>query len=232
VVKESLRRLCIWKNYGEQDGVGEIWWNYIGEFMERCNSPDYFMNEDCVNDCYKHSGVDSDKINTCMRDSGGLTNDSANALLDLEINAQNERGVVVLPTAFVNTAAMRGQLSSGTVFHAICAGYAEGTRPDVCDKCSSCADAPGCVATGFCSAASPSSSSSKSVSTHTFASSMLFMMFVFGGVGIWHYKKTREDMREQVRGILAEYMPLEDQEMDGTSPMDFARRGAATSLIS
>ena len=45
-----------------------------------------------------------------------------------------------------------------------------------------------------------------------------------------HYKKTKEDMREQVRGILAEYMPLEDQE-DGTSPMDFARRGGTQSLI-
>jgi hypothetical protein len=38
-------------------------------------------------------------------------------------------------------------------------------------------------------------------------------------------------MREQVRGILAEYMPLEDQD-DGTSPMDFARRGGSASLIS
>ena len=66
--------------------------------------------------------------------------------------------------------------------------------------------------------------------------SMLFVVCVFGGLGAWHYKKTREDMREQVRGILAEYMPLEDQEndhgmMSQGSPMNFAMGGQKTSLI-
>jgi hypothetical protein len=229
VVKESLRRLCIWKHYGEQDGVGEVWWNYVEEFMERCNTPDYFMNEDCVVDCYKHSGVDNDKINRCMTDSGGLENDAPNAFLDLEIAAQTERGVVVLPTAFVNTAAIRGQLSAHTMFSAICAGYAEGTRPGVCDQCSTCGDPALCVTKGVCARIGPPSTG---VSTHTFAVSMLLVIAIFGGVGYWHYNKTRDDMREQVRGILAEYMPLEDQDQNGRSPMDFARGGGTTSLIS
>lgn len=232
VVKESLRRLCIWKHYGEQNGIGEAWWNYVGEFLNRCNSPDYFMNEDCVKDCYKHAKVDADKINRCMIDSGGLEKDAPNAFLDLEIAAQTERGVVVLPTAFVNTAAIRGQLSSATVFHAVCAGFAEGTRPSVCDKCANCGDPVKCVTKGVCTAGKYSGNSSGSVSTHTFATSMLMVIALFTGVGYWHYQKTREDMREQVRGILAEYMPLEDQEDGGRSPMDFARGGGTTSLIS
>ena len=62
------------------------------------------------------------------------------------------------------------------------------------------------------------------------------MMFVIGGfsaLGVWHYKKMKDDMREQVRGILAEYMPLEDQDaMNGSSPMDFAQGGQTSSLIS
>ena len=74
--------------------------------------------------------------------------------------------------------------------------------------------------------------SSGGVSTHTFAVSMMFVIALFSGLGFWHYKKTREDMRDQVRGILAEYMPLEDQEADAGSPMDFARRGGSASLIS
>jgi hypothetical protein len=230
VVKESLRRLCIWKHYGEQDGVGDVWWSYVAEFMERCNSPDYFMNEDCVKDCYKHAGVNADKINRCMIDSGGLENDAPNAFLDLEIAAQTERGVVVLPTAFVNTAAIRGQLSSNTVFHAICAGYAEGTKPSICDKCATCSDPVTCVSKGVCT--SKGSPATTSVSAHTFAFSMFFVIALFGGAGYWHYNKTREDMREQVRGILAEYMPLEDQEAEvGQSPMDFARKGGTMSLI-
>lgn len=54
----------------------------------------------------------------------------------------------------------------------------------------------------------------------------IFVMAVaFAGVGYWHYNKTRDDMREQVRGILAEYMPLEDQDDGpGNSPMEFAMR--------
>merc|ERR1712032_1333831 len=37
VVTESLRRICIWKNYGESDGVGKEWWDYVNEFMFRCD---------------------------------------------------------------------------------------------------------------------------------------------------------------------------------------------------
>jgi hypothetical protein len=228
VVKESLRRLCIWKHYGESDGVGLVWWNYIEEFLARCSSPDYFMNEDCVSDCYKHSGVEADKINRCMIDSGGLENDAPNAFLDLEIASQTERGVVVLPTAFVNTAAIRGQLSSNSIFHAICAGYADGTVPAICEQCSSCADPTACVTDGKCSGNYGGGGGSGTVSAHTFATSMLMVIAVFGGVGYWQYNKTREDMREQVRGILAEYMPLEDQEGDMANPMAFAKMGGAT----
>jgi hypothetical protein len=226
VVKESLRRLCIWKHYGEQDGIGTPWWKYVEEFYARCSSPDYFMNEDCVDDCYKHSGVDGDKVNRCMADSGGLERDATNALLDLEIAAQTERGVVVLPTAFVNTAAIRGQLSSNSIFHAICAGYASGTTPKICQQCSSCSDPTSCVTSGGKCTGSYGGSGSPpgTVSTGTFGFSMFMVIAAFGGVGYWHYNKTRENMREQVRGILAEYMPLEDQ--DGgeiSSPMNFAQ---------
>jgi hypothetical protein len=62
------------------------------------------------------------------------------------------------------------------------------------------------------------------------------MAFAFAGVGYWHYNKTRDDMREQVRGILAEYMPLEDQDGGGGgdgggNPMEFAMRGGNTPLF-
>jgi len=230
VVKESLRRLCIWAHYGEDDGIGEAWWKYVTEFMDRCDSPDYFMNEDCVKDCYNHAGIDGGKIDRCMKDSGGLEDDKPNQRLENEIAAQSERGVVVLPTAFVNTAAMRGQLSSATVFHAVCAGYAEGTTPAICEKCSTCADPIACVTKGTCKGGT-SPAEDGTVSKNTFASSMLFVIALFSGVGYWHYNKTREDMREQVRGILAEYMPLEDQDESGDA-MAFARGGGTTSLIS
>jgi hypothetical protein len=237
VVKESLRRLCIWKTYGDQDGIGEKWWTYVEQFLERCATSDYFKNEDCIRDCYKHSGVDEETINYCMENSGGLTADRVNSFLEVEIAAQQERGVVVLPTAFVNTAAIRGKLSVSTIFSAICAGYADGTRPLVCDQCASCGDPVACVTSKSrtcAGSASSNSGSSSGVSYHFFVMTLFFISGGFVGLLLWNHKKTKEDMRDQVRGILAEYMPLEDQEADtpGVSPMDFARRGGTVSLIS
>ena len=228
VVKESLRRICIWKHYGEADGVGKEWWDYVNEFVKRCGNEDYFANEDCVKDVYKHSKIDGDRIGRCMKDSGGLESDVSNAFLDNELSAQKRRGVVVLPTAFVNTVALRGALTSSMVFSAICAGYMDGTEPKICKQCAKCPNEMECVQSGGkCSGGS----SSGSVSTNTFFSSLLFVSAAFASIGFLHWKKTRDDMRSQVRGILAEYMPLEDN-MDGGSPMDFAQRGGTSSLIS
>lgn len=236
VVRESLRRLCIWGQYGSTDGIGEVWWDYIAEFTERCSSPEYFANQDCVKDAYKHAKVDGDRIEQCMLDSGGVDADKSNSKLDGEISSQTQRGVVVIPTAFVNTAAIRGALNPSNVFAAICAGFEEGTTPDICVKCGRCPNAVQCVETGYCSAGGTATATTSGVSTHTFAFSMFFVIALFSGLGAWHYKKTREDMRDQVRGILAEYMPLEDQEGHGGggvgNPMDFARGGNAASLIS
>lgn len=236
VVRESLRRLCIWNHYGAEDGVGSVWWDYVAQFMERCSAADYFANEDCVKDAYKHAKVDGALVDSCMADSGGLEKNQKNNLLDNEIAAQASRGVVVVPTAFVNTAAIRGSLTVSNVFSAICAGYVQGSVPSICTQCSQCADVVDCIKSKGACSAHRGDAAKGSVSKHTFFTSMLFVIAVFGGLGAWHYKKTKEDMRDQVRGILAEYMPLEDQDSDyngGTgSPMRFAMQGGKTSLIS
>jgi len=233
VVRESLRRMCIWKHYGEDDGVGEVWWNYVEQFMDRCNNADFFMNEDCAKDCYKHAKVDGKKIEECMSDSGGLES-GGNELLDEELDERDKKGVVIMPTTFVNTAAMRGQLSAKTLFTAICAGYAEGTTPLICDQCSGCSDTVECVTNGGrCASGVHASATKGQVSHQTFGFTILVMSVAFAGVGYWHYNKTRDDMRDQVRGILAEYMPLEDQdEANGGNPMEFAMRGGQTPLFS
>jgi len=232
VVKESLRRICIWKHYGESDGIGREWWDYNAEFMHRCDTPDYFANDDCIKDVYKHSNVDGNVIDRCMRDSGGLEADATNSFLEMALGNQASRGVVVLPTAFVNTVALRGALTVNSVFNAICAGFLDGTEPKICKQCYGCHDQTSCIENGRCSSGGAGGGG---VSTHTFVLSLFVVSAAFGAAAFWHWKKTREDMRDQVRGILAEYMPLEDQgdgEMANGSPMDFARRGASKGLIS
>lgn len=230
VVTESLRRICIWKQYGEVDGIGVEWWDYVAEFMHRCDTPDFFANPDCIKDAYKHSNIDEGMVDRCMRDSGGLEKDAPNAFLDLEISAQTQRGVVVLPTAFVNTAAIRGSLSVASIFDAICAGFLDGTEPAICNTCVTCPDQTGCIRDKKC--AHTSSGGGGGIAPHTFFATIFVLCGMFGAAGFYHWKKTKDEMRDQVRGILAEYMPLEDNENDAGSPMDFARRGGSTSLIS
>jgi len=234
VVNESLRRICVWKYYGQEDGLGEKYWDYITEFLKRCDSDDFFANKDCVNDVYKNAKIDGKRIDSCMEDSGGVTNDQVNTLLEREIDAADRRGVVVLPTMFVNTAPLRGSLSTNIVFNAVCAGFHEGTLPEICSKCSGCGDVSACVNNKGVCTSSPGGASSgdATVSKKTFGMTLLAMCALFGGIGYVHWRKTREEMRDQVRGILAEYMPLEGGDDEHHSPMDFARQGQGASLIS
>lgn len=222
VVKESLRRHCVWSNYGEKDGIGEKWWDYVNEFTKHCGNSDYFNDVDCVRDAYKKAKVDGSLIERCMENSGGLDKDGTNSFLEAEIKAQQELGVVIMPTAFVNKVAIRGGMTSANLFQAICAGYEQGTRPHICDRCSQCGDPAGCAKHGgHCSASmgGPTNGSSGvpsgAVSTHSFFGWMILVIGGFSVLGVWYYKKTKEDMRDQVRGILAEYMPLEDSEEGG-----------------
>ena len=221
VVVESLRRLCIWNHYGAPNGLGSVWWDYVNEFTRRCSGEHFFSDKDCIQDIYKATGIDGSVVDVCMNDSGGVTADAANTKLDLEIRAQQERGVVILPTAYVNTAPVRGALTSSNVFHAICSAFADTTEPDICKTCSSCDDAINCVQHGgHCLL----SEANDGVSRPFFATSMLLVIGSFSAVGVWYYKRTQDAMRENVRGIMAEYMPLDDEgttELDIGGPLDY-----------
>lgn len=214
VVTESLRRICVWEAYGKEDGVGEKYWDYIYQFLERCDTPDFFARKKCIDDVYKNAKIDGKLIDECMEREEGLEGDHEITLLKEEIDEAVQRGVVVIPTVFVNNVPLRGSLTSSTVVHAICAGFAEGSAPDICSVCSSCSDAGACVLKGSCPGKSSpfTEGSGGSVSKRFFGLTLLTVCCIFGAVGYLHWKKTREEMRDQVRGILAEYMPLEGGE--------------------
>jgi hypothetical protein len=213
VVVESLRRVCIWNKYGVSDGVGEEWWDYVAEFDKRCSSVDYFTDAACIKDAYKHSNVEADIIERCMEDSGGVEGDQVNTKLNLEVVTQKKRGVVVKPSAYVNMAPLHGALTATNVFREICSGFATYTAPSICEQCSSCSDVVGCIGhKGQCP--SDTGASADGISTNVLAASMLLMFVILVLMGTYHHRKRDAEIREQVRGILAEYMPLEDQETD------------------
>jgi len=208
IVKESLRRICIWKEYG-QDGVGMPWWDYVNEFLLRCDGPDYFMNEDCAKDCMERSGVEYSKIKICMDDSGGLEDDVENTILEEELLAREADGVVILPSFFVNNTPLRGALTTTEVFDAICAGYLAGSEPDTCKKCNTCDDVEKCVTLGHC----PGVSSVNAVSFPVFAGTLVGIILCFVILGIIQWQRSQRQMRTQVRGIMAEYMPIEEDKI-------------------
>ena len=48
------------------------------------------------------------------------------------------------------------------------------------------------------------------VSTPVFAASLAGVVFCFGCIGLIQWQRSQRQMREQVRGIMAEYMPLDE----------------------
>jgi hypothetical protein len=205
VVTESLRRMCIWQHYGK-DGIGLPWWDYVEEFLFRCDEdPDFFTKEACIKDAMKHANVDWNKIDSCMTDSGGLTEDVKNTVLEVELDARAASGVVILPSFYVNQAPLRGALTVGEVFEAICSGYAAGSEPGVCKKCVKCDDMDTCIQQGHCQG----SGSMDAVSVPVFLGTLMAVTLCFGCLGLIQWQRSQRQMRAQVRGILAEYMPID-----------------------
>mmetsp|Transcript_13321 Transcript_13321/g.32334 ORF Transcript_13321/g.32334 Transcript_13321/m.32334 type:complete len:557 (-) Transcript_13321:167-1837(-) len=217
VVKESLRRMCIWNYYGKDDGVGEQWWDYVAEFMYRCNEEDMFMNDKCVADAMAHAGVDKAKMDQCMDDSGGITDDNQNTLMEVQLREKDKSGVVILPAMYVNRVSIRGTLEFQVVFDAICAGYASGTTPSVCEMCAHCPDQKGCITQGFCG----SKKLEESVSQMHMVYAMIGLSALFFIVMYVQHRRYQSQMQAQVKGIIAEYMPLdEDQTTHDTAVSD------------
>lgn len=173
----------------------------------------------------------------CIRDSGGLDNDAPNNKLDQEITSEVGRGVVVIPSAYVNNVPVRGALTASNIFTAICAGYAEGTEPIVCNQCTRCPNPIDCVETGFCTNTwehhiikhLSDKSGEGGISTSTFYLTVLFCMGGVVALGVWYHNRSNVQMREQMRTLLAQYMPLDDE--DNMNPMEFTQHNAATNPL-
>jgi len=222
VVKESLRLLCIWSNYGDSDGLGVAWWSYIQSFYEKCFSTEAFADRNCINKAYLNAGISGPVVDQCMADSGGLTADEINNKLYREISVQYNRGIYVMPSVHIQGRPFRGPVAADAVLSAICDKFTK--KPEIC-QCAACPDPAACAADGgrcrigIGSPPVPKSSSSTmaievdstgGVSPFTFISSVLMLAFLAIGVAGWHYKRTQDEMNQHVRGILNDYIPLHE----------------------
>lgn len=204
VVTESLRRLCIWENYGD-NGVGAAWWDYVRAFVDQCDTSELFMEEECVIGVMNQVGIDFNLIKDCMSSHGGLDNDAPNSLLEKQLQEKDSNGIVVMPVVYVNGVAVRGAMEFATVFKAICSGFARHTEPSVCSKCADCYDEKKCVLNGRCPA------SAGTVGQGTFVGSLAGLTLSFSLLGVALYMRQQRQMKEQVRSMVKQYMPLDLQ---------------------
>ena len=137
MVVESLRRQCIWHIHGSFDGVGELWWDYVEQWMLQCTKSHYSVV--CAEKVFEEVGVDRQQVNKCMEDSGDFWTDAGNIFMDDALDAKIQDDIYVAPTAMVNGAALRGRLTYGSMLSAICWALPDGQdKPAICSKWATC----------------------------------------------------------------------------------------------
>jgi hypothetical protein len=167
----------------------------------------------------REAGVDEAYVDACVADSGGLDG-GPNAVLDHEVAELENKNIVYVPECIVNDAVVWGGLSPLNVLSTVCHGYARDALPPACDCVEAAAlvssDAYAkCLADSVAPYVTPEVTKTKETVKSGIPWYAVFLLVVAIVVvmllaGLAYWKHTQAQMRDQVRGILAEYMPLED----------------------
>ena len=140
IVLESLRRMCIDKHYPTHI------WDYLEHFNDWCHNKDYFGDENCLKDAYKHSKIEQEIIQTCFEDSGDPFKDHTNSMLAGAIELADDYGIHTTPTVLINKAPIAwGPLTPKTIFETLCYGFDHGKAPHACYECAACGDPMVCM---------------------------------------------------------------------------------------
>lgn len=156
VVRESLRRLCIWKHYDQT-----AYWDYWLHHASVCSTPHLYADEECINQGLHQANINPSTIDDCMKESGDVESDKPNALLESMIEEQQFSGVVKLPA--IKHSDTLSQLEHGasahSLFESVCLHYywrAKETNshwediPTICETCFECTNLIGCLEQGKC----------------------------------------------------------------------------------
>jgi len=141
LVKESLRRLCIWEAYGRnEDGKDDVlYFDYIAKFHEKqCDNVNY--KESCIVEVLEETKIDATRLNVCMQDSGGFGDRSNNEILQMVTHFQKKTfalhklSVYQFPIVLINGRVFEGaaEKTLEELFGRICLEFAAGEKPDVC----------------------------------------------------------------------------------------------------
>lgn len=213
VVIENLRRKCLWKHVSKEDGgMAKKWWAYVRKSGQACGQDEIrFRDHTCAENVMKSLNIDVNAIDKCMQPYGIRINE-VNPLLEEELREQTALEILRLPALYVDGVHARGRIDLPNILHMICAGFGPHDPPAVC-TCGSqtMPTIMECIRSGGISKISLAGGSYSGMS---FTSVLGLMIFICGTVavaGYAYWRRTQSQMREQVRSILAEYMPMEDQ---------------------
>lgn len=151
ILRETLRRLCIWKHYGEEHP--EKYWDYIIYHKQLCSQPSMFNDAQCIEDAFNTARlVDPKVLESCMDDAGDIEEDTSNALFDAELQTMQYSGVHSLPALSIYHKVLPWT-SAHSLFDTLCTEYwLSGVTnvPPVCLQCGSCPNTIGCLEKGKC----------------------------------------------------------------------------------
>lgn len=190
-------------------------------FADQCANPTNFTNEGCVREVYHQVGINVKAMVQCMDDSGSLTDDIPNALLDEEIKARSAFGVITFPSIFINGIFLRAAVSPHPICQAICESL--GSISDEIDTCQQCMpkstiSIPSLAleSTNTMSTAALTAAANKSHETfYKGLIGVIIGLTAVTAVGLWVKSRLHiEAMQGQVRGILAHYMSCDGQDTD------------------
>jgi hypothetical protein len=146
IIKETLRRLCVWQHYAA------TYWDYVIDHKQACGSdPHKFADPNCIEGSLKVGKMDVNTINGCIANSGGVDN-GTNTLLDSAVQYTESTGVVSLPAITVNHKPLTWT-SARSLFDTVCTDYwlsGIDKIPPVCERCLACPDSVGCLKAGHC----------------------------------------------------------------------------------
>ena len=76
IVKETLRRLCVWKHYGDPPNNNPmVYWDYVIFHRSNCFASTQYADPKCLAKSFAHAKIEEKVIDQCMSDAGDLDQD-------------------------------------------------------------------------------------------------------------------------------------------------------------
>jgi len=146
---ESLRQLCIQKNYGKDKFWSYLKLFYINTDIGNCQGSDSCLTP-LLSKIYSQVGIDANKINTCM------TSD-AEALYSADQAQASSLGISGSPTWVINGVQAQVGRSPEEVKQAICSAFTDASKPSECSQTLSTSQAVPSFGSGSSSSSSAAS---------------------------------------------------------------------------